>query len=148
MIINLKFLKPTDLKSSRKKRGSVSCGHGRVGKHRKHPGGRGNAGGQHHHRILFDKYHPNHFSKKGMRSFHHTKQKNYCPSANIEKILIYVQQFNLNFSDVIDITRWGYFKLLGKGKLPNIPLIFKAKIFSKKATTKILRHGGTCILVP
>jgi large subunit ribosomal protein L27Ae len=30
-------------------------GYGRVGKHRKHPGGRGNAGGQHHHRILFDK---------------------------------------------------------------------------------------------
>eukprot|EP00967_Tisochrysis_lutea_P067256 scaffold87814_cov35-Tisochrysis_lutea.AAC.1 len=27
----------------------------RAGKHRKHPGGRGNAGGQHHHRIMFDK---------------------------------------------------------------------------------------------
>lgn len=26
-----------------------------IGKHRKHPGGRGNAGGQHHHRINFDK---------------------------------------------------------------------------------------------
>jgi hypothetical protein len=26
-----------------------------AGKHRKHPGGRGNSGGQHHHRILFDK---------------------------------------------------------------------------------------------
>uniref|UniRef100_A0A8C5RGT6 Uncharacterized protein n=1 Tax=Laticauda laticaudata TaxID=8630 RepID=A0A8C5RGT6_LATLA len=24
-------------------------------KHRKHPGGRGNAGGMHHHRINFDK---------------------------------------------------------------------------------------------
>jgi large subunit ribosomal protein L27Ae len=83
-----------------------------------------------------------------MRSFHQTKQKNYSPSANIEKILSYVQKFNLNFSDVIDITRWGYFKLLGKGKLPSMPLIFKAKIFSKKATTKILKHGGTCIIVP
>ena len=26
-------------------------GHGRIGKHRKRPGGRRNAGGQHHHRI-------------------------------------------------------------------------------------------------
>ena len=26
-----------------------------AGKHRKHPGGRGNAGGQHHHRIMMDK---------------------------------------------------------------------------------------------
>ncbi len=34
-----------------------------AGKHRKHPGGRGNAGGQHHHRINFDKYHPGYFGK-------------------------------------------------------------------------------------
>jgi ribosomal protein L15 len=53
------------LKHNRKKRGHVSAGHGRVGKHRKHPGGRGNAGGQHHHRINFDKYHPGYFGKVG-----------------------------------------------------------------------------------
>ncbi|XVF08410.1 hypothetical protein REPUB_Repub07fG0001300 [Reevesia pubescens] len=51
----------TRLKKNRKKRGHVSAGHGRIGKHRKHPGGRGNAGGMHHHRILFDKYHPGYF---------------------------------------------------------------------------------------
>ncbi|KAI4382459.1 hypothetical protein MLD38_008422 [Melastoma candidum] len=53
----------TRLKKNRKKRGHVSAGHGRIGKHRKHPGGRGNAGGMHHHRILFDKYHPGYFGK-------------------------------------------------------------------------------------
>ncbi len=36
-------------------RGGTQVGYGRVGKHRKHPGGRGNAEGQHHHRIMFDK---------------------------------------------------------------------------------------------
>jgi len=41
-------------KKTRKLRGHVSHGHGRIGKHRKHPGGRGNAGGQHHHRINFE----------------------------------------------------------------------------------------------
>jgi len=41
----------------------VTAGHGRVGKHRKHPGGRGNAGGQHHHRNWFDKFHPGYFGK-------------------------------------------------------------------------------------
>ena len=45
----------THLKKNRKDRGHVSAGKGRVGKHRKHPGGRGNAGGQHHLRINFDK---------------------------------------------------------------------------------------------
>lgn len=48
-------------------RGHVSAGHGRVGKHRKHPGGRGMAGGQHHHRTNIDKYHPGYFGKVGMR---------------------------------------------------------------------------------
>jgi large subunit ribosomal protein L27Ae len=54
---------PAGLSKNRKKRGHVSAGHGRIGKHRKHPGGRGNAGGQHHHRIMFDKYHPGYFGK-------------------------------------------------------------------------------------
>ena len=53
----------TSKKKTRKLRGHVSHGHGRVGKHRKHPGGRGNAGGQHHHRINMDKYHPGYFGK-------------------------------------------------------------------------------------
>jgi hypothetical protein len=53
------------LKHNRKKRGHVSAGHGRVGKHRKHPSGRGKAGGQHHMRINFDKYHPGYFGKVG-----------------------------------------------------------------------------------
>eukprot|EP00395_MALV-II_sp_L67-2_P000332 gene331-265_t len=57
------------LKHNRKKRGHVSAGHGRIGKHRKHPGGHGMAGGQHHHRINFDKYHPGFFGKVGMRHF-------------------------------------------------------------------------------
>lgn len=42
----------TRLKKNRKKSGHVSAGHGHIGKHRKHPGGRGNTGGMHHHRIL------------------------------------------------------------------------------------------------
>lgn len=42
-------------KKARHKRGHTFMGHGRVGKHRKHPGGRGLAGGQHHHRVLMDR---------------------------------------------------------------------------------------------
>lgn len=38
------------------------------GKHRKHPGGRGNAGGEHHHRINMDKYHPGYFGKVNILS--------------------------------------------------------------------------------
>src|ERR1700744_5458595 len=74
------------LKKNRKKRGHVCAGHGRVGKHRKHPAGRGNAGGQHHQRINFDKYHPGYFGKVGMRYFHKTQQKFYTPTMNLDKV--------------------------------------------------------------
>lgn len=70
---------------NRKKRGHVSAGHGRVGKHRKHPAGRGNAGGLHHHRTLFDKYHPGYFGKVGMRHYHKTQQKYFCPAMNLDR---------------------------------------------------------------
>merc|ERR1711964_872597 len=71
---------------NRKKRGHVSAGHGRIGKHRKHPGGRGKAGGQHHHRTLMDKYHPGYFGKVGMRYFHKTQNKFHCPAINLDAI--------------------------------------------------------------
>ena len=78
----------TSKKKTRKLRGHVSHGHGRIGKHRKHPGGRGNAGGQHHHRINFDKYHPGYFGKVGMRNFHvHPNNSNlYQPGINLDKL--------------------------------------------------------------
>ncbi|PIA26350.1 hypothetical protein AQUCO_09400009v1 [Aquilegia coerulea] len=84
----------TGLKKNRKKRGHVSAGHGRIGKHRKHPGGRGNAGGMHHHRILFDKYHPGYFGKVEIKD-----------KATPEN------------APLIDVTQLGYFKVLGKDLL-------------------------------
>lgn len=67
-------------------RGHVSAGYGRVGKHRKSPGGRGMAGGQHHHRTNLDKYHPGYFGKVGMRYFHKTKQQFWKPTINLDKV--------------------------------------------------------------
>lgn len=57
-----------------------------TGKHRKHPGGRGNAGGMHHHRINFDKYHPGYFGKVGMRNFHLNRNHHFCPTINLDKL--------------------------------------------------------------
>merc|ERR1711872_116537 len=145
-------------KKTRKWRGHVSHGHGRVGKHRKHPGGRGNAGDQHHHRINFDKYHPGYFSKVGMRNFHvHPNQpNNYCPAVNLDKLWSLVsEQTRLQYADekkakgkapVIDVSRAGYFKVLGKGALPKQPVIVKARFFSRQAEEKIKKVGGACIL--
>ncbi|CAN0929369.1 60S ribosomal protein L27a-2 [Linum grandiflorum] len=145
----------TGLKKNRKKRGHVSAGHGRVGKHRKHPGGRGNAGGMHHHRILFDKYHPGYFGKVGMRYFHKLKNRFFCPIVNIDKLWSMVPQEVKDkaakegggVAPMIDVTQFGYFKVLGKGVLPdNQPIVVKAKLVSKTAERKIKAAGGAVVL--
>merc|ERR1712177_203371 len=122
----------TNKKKTRKLRGHVSHGHGRIGKHRKHSGGRGNAGGQHHHRINFDKY---------------------CPAVNLDRLWTLVSEQtrkkyekNAKKAPVIDVSRAGYFKVLGKGVLPKQPVIVKARFFSRQAEEKIKAVGGACVL--
>ncbi|XP_074593324.1 ribosomal protein L27A [Brevipalpus obovatus] len=147
---------PTRNKKSRKLRGHVSHGHGRIGKHRKHPGGRGNAGGQHHHRINFDKYHPGYFGKVGMRNYHVRRNTiaNYCPTINVENLWSLVgdgirkrlENDKRGRAPVVDIVKHGYFKVLGKGHLPKQPIIVKARLFSKEAENKIKSVGGACVL--
>merc|ERR1719352_448918 len=73
-------------KKTRSLRGAVSHGHGRIGKHRKH------SGGQHHHRIMWDKYHPGYFGKVGMRYFHKSKNLFFCPTINVEKLWTLVSE--------------------------------------------------------
>lgn len=47
---------------------------------------------------------------------------------------------------VLDLTKLGYFKVLGKGSLPTKPLIVKARLFSARAEKKIKEAGGACVL--
>jgi ribosomal protein L15 len=91
----------------------------------------------------------------GMRNFHvHPNQVNqFCPSINLDKLWSLVsEQTRAKYADnekkapVIDITRAGYFKVLGKGNLPKQPVIVKARFFSKIAEKKIKEVGGACIL--
>jgi ribosomal protein L15 len=93
-------------------RGAVSMGHGRVGKHRKHPGGRGLAGGMHHERINMNKYHPGHFGKKGIRHFHLKPNREWTPIVNIDHLWTLVSkqtreaaQKNKDKATVIDATK-------------------------------------------
>lgn len=37
-------------------------------------------------------------------------------------------------------------KVLGRGELPPVPVIVKAKFFTKKAERKIKEAGGACLL--
>ncbi|KAF8321921.1 uncharacterized protein EI90DRAFT_3146411 [Cantharellus anzutake] len=145
---------PTRFSKTRKHRGHVSAGYGRVGKHRKHPGGRGLAGGQHHHRTNMDKYHPGYFGKVGMRYFHLKRNPYWSPTINVDKLWSLVpeeEKAGLSSESevvpVIDILAHGYSKLLGKGFLPKMPLIVKTRSVSSKAERKIRRAGGVVKLI-
>lgn len=145
---------PTHLSKTRKHRGHVSAGHGRVGKHRKHPGGRGLAGGQHHHRTNFDKYHPGYFGKVGMRYYHYTANKDFTSIINVDKLWTLVPKehkegltADSEVVPVVDITRHGYTKVLGNGLLPNLPIIVKARFVSSRAEAKIKAAGGVVKLI-
>eukprot|EP00761_Pharyngomonas_kirbyi_P011162 gb/GECH01011187.1/.p1 GENE.gb/GECH01011187.1/~~gb/GECH01011187.1/.p1 ORF type:complete len:151 (+),score=23.21 gb/GECH01011187.1/:1-453(+) len=143
------------VKKCRKLRGHVSHGGGRVGKNRKHPAGRGNAGGQHHQRIFFDKYHPGYFGKVGMRHFRLHKNRSWENPINVDRVWTLVKdekqrQELLGRKDgkatIIDVTQFGYTKVLGAGMIPKAPVIVRARAFSEKAEEKIKAVGGACEL--
>jgi large subunit ribosomal protein L27Ae len=92
-----------------------------------------------------------------MRNFHWRKTLDWCPTINIDSIWTLVSKETLDKSKaaagktgaavpVIDVTRVGIHKVLGKGVFPNYPVIVRAKLFSKKAEKKIQAAGGVCEL--
>ena len=54
---------------------------------------------------------------------------------------------NASGTPVIDVTQHGIFKVLGKGALPEQPLLVRAKYVSKLAEKKIKEVGGAVELV-
>lgn len=141
-------------KKSRKLRGHVSHGHGRVGKHRKHPGGRGKCGGLTHHRTLFQRFHPDFFGKRGMRVFFRRRNTEYMPYISVDKIWSLVEKAgqlerfegNPNEVPVIDLTQFEIFKVIGHGSNPVRPMVVKARQFTPAAEQKIVEAGGQCVL--
>lgn len=106
-------------------------------------------------RVLSSRYHPGYFGKVGMRYFHKQMNKFHCPIINLDVLWTLVsEQTRAKYATasatdavpVIDVTKKGFFKVLGKGVLPKQPVIVKAKYFSKLAEEKIKAVGGACVL--
>jgi large subunit ribosomal protein L27Ae len=109
-------------------------------------------------RIWFDKFHPGYFGKVGMREYFSWKKgKEWCPTINVDslwalagedayKAAVARQKSGDKKAVVLDIRDRGYAKVLGKGKLPKLPIIVRARYFSKDAEKKIKEAGGICEL--
>lgn len=114
------------------------------------------AGGAHHHRTNLDKYHPGYFGKVGMRYFHKMQNHFWKPTINLDKLwsLVpaekrdeYLLKKKTDTAPVLDLLPLGYSKVLGKGRIPEIPMVVRARYFSKEAEKKILAAGGAVELV-
>jgi large subunit ribosomal protein L27Ae len=134
------------------------------------------AGGAHHHRTNLDKYHPGYFGKVGMRYFHKQQNHFWKPVINLDKVsfsakrtctitnkcsdmyqlwsLVPAEQREKHLSGkskdtapVLDLLSLGYAKVLGKGRLPQVPIVIKARYVSALAEKKIKEAGGVIQLV-
>lgn len=75
-----------------------------------------------------------------MRHFHLTRNQYWAPVINVEKLWTLVppeEKEGLTESSdvvpVIDVLQHGYAKVLGKGVLPKLPFIVKARFVSERA---------------
>lgn len=80
-------------------------------------------------RTNFDKYHPGYFGKVGMRRFHLTRNLQWRPIINVDKLWTLVpaeEKEGLTESSeavpVIDTLRHGYGKVLGNGQCVSLYL--------------------------
>lgn len=135
----------------RKMRGSRTIGGGCSKKRRGagHRGGRGMAGGHKHMWTWIVKYDPDHYGKYGFKRPQKTIYK-FKP-INLDFIDEKADELVLNgLADkengkiVVDVTKLGYNKVLGKGKI-NQPLLIKSPKFSQTAINKIEEAGGEAI---
>lgn len=88
------------------------------------------------------------------RYFNLKKNKFHCPIVNLDKLWSLVGEEarveaskDSSSAAVIDVTKYGIFKVLGKGELPQQPVVVKAKFVSKLAEQKIKAVGGAVQLV-
>jgi len=91
-----------------------------------------------------------------MRHFHWKNAQHFNPTVNVDRLWSLVSEQtrakfapgtdNKGKAPVIDVTRAGFTKVLGKGPIPKIPVIVKARFFSERAEKKIKAAGGVCLL--
>ena len=138
---------PHKLRKTRKKRGSRTCGYGRVGQHRKSGTKGERRAGRHKHLWSYViKYEPDYFGKRGFTSPRSLKRKvNPINLSQLEELIEKlsaeekIEEKNGKF--FVDLENLGYTKLLGMGKISK-PVIIKVPAFSASAAEKIKAVGG------
>ncbi|MCD6478218.1 MAG: uL15 family ribosomal protein [Candidatus Aenigmarchaeota archaeon] len=126
-------------KKTKKMRGKKTFGYGSKKKHRGggSRGGRGLGGAFKHKKTMILKENPEHFGKRGFKR----KNKKIIKTINLKEL---DELYRKSGEKSIDVSKLGYDKVLGNGKLTNA-LEIKSKSFSQMAKKKIEKVGGKII---
>ncbi|MEM5793855.1 MAG: uL15 family ribosomal protein [Candidatus Aenigmatarchaeota archaeon] len=136
----------------RKYRGHRTYGYGSHKKHRGKGsrGGRGFAGMHKHKWTYTVKYAKEHFGKRGFKRPFETKEIKAINLEELDKMVENLLEQKLAEKEgekiKINVLKFGYEKVLGRGKITK-PLIIEAKTFSKKAMRKIEEAGGKAVVI-
>ena len=141
---------PHKLRKIRKKRGSRTCGYGRVGQHRKSGTKGERRAGRHKHLWSYViKYEPDYFGKRGFTSPKSLQRRDSPINLSqleelIEKLSVEKKLEEKNGKIFVDLEKLGYTKLLGMGKISK-PVVVKVQAFSASAAEKVQAVGGQII---
>jgi large subunit ribosomal protein L27Ae len=83
-------------------------------------------------------------SQNGTLTFLLPQLWSLIPAEQREK---YLANKSSETAPVLDLLSFGYSKVLGKGRIPEVPIIVRARYFSKDAERKIKEAGGVVQLV-
>ncbi|MEM2816478.1 MAG: uL15 family ribosomal protein [Candidatus Bathyarchaeia archaeon] len=136
---------PHSLRKTRKKRGSRTCGYGRVGQHRK-SGSKGyRRAGRHKHGWTYViTQEPDYFGKNGFTSPRSLKRADKIINVGELNELAEKLQLKEGETPFLDLDGLGYTKLLGKGRIVK-PIKVKIAACSRSAAEKIKEAGGQVI---
>jgi large subunit ribosomal protein L15 len=138
---------PHKLRKIRKTRGSRTQGYGRIGQHRDHGSKGFRKVGRHKHLWSYvTTFEPDYFGKHGFTSPQSLKRKG--DTINLQKL----EELSARFSAEkegkvsIDLTRLGFSKLLGTGRISKA-LVVNVASCSKTAAEKVKEAGGEVLTV-
>ena len=131
---------PHKLRKIRKTRGSRTQGYGRIGQHRDSGSKGARKVGRHKHLwSLIVTSEPHYFGKHGFTSPQSLHSK--------ENAINLIKLDQITQGPQINLTKLGYTKLLGTGKITK-PLTINVAKYSKSAQEKVAKAGGRIIAPP
>ncbi|MEM1581484.1 MAG: uL15 family ribosomal protein [Candidatus Bathyarchaeia archaeon] len=135
---------PHKLRKTRKKRGSRTCGYGRIGQHRKSGSKGERKAGRHKHLWSWVlRYEPDYFGNVGFVSPKGLKRDIRCINLKeLEELALKMAAKTKRGEKIfIDLEELGYTKLLGEGKI-TLPVKVKVQSCTEAALKKIREAGG------